>query len=241
MGVSKPLGGMPALPTVPEELHQIIHDQQDPADSGVLPGRVMLDEAFTEDGMKSELKKNYPLVHIASHFVSAPGNDRDSYLLLGEGKHLTLAEIHDSAEITFHQTELLTLSACNTAIGGKSDGREIDGLGMMAQRRGAKAVVASLWDVYDNSTGQLMADFYRRWIHTPGTTKADALRLAQLDLLRGTLAPDSSSSSRGAIKPSAKASVGISHASTGTANSSSRPVYSHPFYWAPFILIGNWQ
>ena len=242
MGVSKPLGGMPALPTVPEELHQIIHDQQDPADSGVLPGRVMLDEAFTEDGMKSELKKNYPLVHIASHFVSAPGNDRDSYLLLGEGdgKHLTLAEIHDSPEITFNDTELLTLSACNTAAGGKSNGREIDGLGMMAQRKGAKAVVASLWDVYDNSTGQLMADFYDRWIHTPGMTKGDALRLAQLDLLRGTAASDSGTS-RGKLRPFPKTTARNSSASANATTSGARPMYSHPFYWAPFILIGNWQ
>jgi CHAT domain-containing protein/Tfp pilus assembly protein PilF len=234
MGVSKSVGGMPALPTVPDELHQIIHDTQDTAASGVLPGRVMLDEAFTENAMKIELKKNYPLVHIASHFVSAPGNERDSYLLLGEGegKHLTLEEIRSNPDISFGDIELLTLSACNTATGGKSDGREIDGLGMMAQRKGAKAVVASLWDVNDNSTGQLMADFYRRWIHTPGMTKADALRLAQLDLLHGTaLHPDTLD--RRSKKPSG----------TSAVSGASQPMsaYSHPYYWAPFILIGNWR
>ncbi len=57
--------------------------------------------------------------------------------------------------------DLLTLSACDTATGSSADGREVDGLGMIAQKQGAKAVIATLWAVADESTGRLMAEFYR--------------------------------------------------------------------------------
>ena len=83
----------------------------------------------------------------------------------------------------------------------------------------AKAVLASLWDVDDESTGRLMADFYRRWISGSGLTKAEALQQAQLDLLRGTAA---------------------NNPQPGSAAESGSP-YAHPYYWAPFILIGNWK
>jgi tetratricopeptide (TPR) repeat protein len=51
MGVSKSYSDFSALPSVPEELHGIIHDKNIPGSSGVLPGETMLDETFTEDGM----------------------------------------------------------------------------------------------------------------------------------------------------------------------------------------------
>jgi CHAT domain-containing protein/tetratricopeptide (TPR) repeat protein len=218
MGVSKSYGDFSALPSVPEELHGIIHDKNIPGSSGVLPGQMMLDETFTEDGMKKALELNYPLIHIASHFALVPGNETNSFLLLGgkdpQGEHLSLAEIRKDPGYSFTDTELLTLSACNTAVSGAAgDGREVDGLGILAQQKGARAVVASLWGVYDPSTGILMQEFYKLWTTHLDMTKGEALREAQLELLRGTFATDASS----------------------------RPIYTHPFYWAPFILIGNWR
>jgi CHAT domain-containing protein/Tfp pilus assembly protein PilF len=215
MGVSKSYGDFSALPSVPDELHGIIRDKSIPGSSGVLPGQMMLDETFTEDGMKKALEQNFPIVHIASHFSFAPGNDTNSFLLLGgkdrQGEHLSLAEIRTNPGFNFTDIELLTLSACNTAVSGAAgDGREIDGLGILAQQKGARAVVASLWGVYDPSTGILMQDFYDLWTTHPDMTKAEALREAQLELLHG------------------KANDGVSGA-----------LYAHPFYWAPFILIGN--
>jgi CHAT domain-containing protein len=110
--------------------------------------------------------------------------------------------------------ELLTLSACNTALSTSGDGREVDGLGMLAQRKGAKAVMATLWSVYDPSTSELMQSFYRNWTTGAPLSKAEALRRAQLGLLHGD-----------ADQP----------ASGGKLR------YAHPYYWAPFVLIGNWQ
>jgi hypothetical protein len=53
---------------------------------------------------------------------------------------------------------------------------EIDGLGAVAQNKGAKAVISSLWEVNDASTGALMANFYKRWADGEGKVmKVEAL------------------------------------------------------------------
>jgi CHAT domain-containing protein/Tfp pilus assembly protein PilF len=223
MGVSKSYAGMNALPTVPAELHAIIREAGTAPSAGVMPGHTMLDETFTEDNLKKELLQKYPLVHIASHFVFGAGNDTDSYLLLGgkdpQGQKLSLAEINDDPDISFNDVELLTLSACNTALTIPGDGHEVDGLGILAQRKGAKAVLATLWSVYDPSTSLLMQTFYRNWTTGSPVSKAEALRRAQVAFLHA--APEQPASKSGAL--AAKSS------------------YAHPYYWAPFILIGNWQ
>jgi CHAT domain-containing protein len=233
MGISRAYGSFPPLPAVPEELRRIIRTSGKPDHEGVLPGQTMIDDTFTEANMEMALEKSYPLVHIASHFDFEPGDDTASFLLLGgpgaEGQQLSLAEIRKNPKFDFQDTELLTLSACNTAMGGTAgDGREVDGLGMLAQQKGARAVVASLWAVNDKSTGYLMQEFYRRWTTNPGLSKAEALRQAQLTMLHGTLGSETMPIERG---------VRLKNRAAPPINSP----YSHPNYWAAFILIGNWQ
>jgi CHAT domain-containing protein len=99
----------------------------------------------------------------------------------------------------------------------------MDSLGMIAQQKDAAAVLATLWDVNDASTSRLMSDFYARWVKFPAGGKAEALRQAQLAFLHGSGA--SSKAERGS-----KIEQELS-----TAN------YAHPFYWAPFVLMGNFQ
>jgi CHAT domain-containing protein/tetratricopeptide (TPR) repeat protein len=221
MGVSKDYDGMGTLTAVPGELASVVHSDRTPGSHGPVPGTILLDDSFTETGMESALDQHPPLVHIASHYVFNVGDDTESYLLLGGkdtgggGFHLTLADLRDDQKMDFKGIELLTLSGCQTALGSKdSDGREIDGLGITAQRKGAKAVVATLWSVDDASTGLLMATFYKLWVTTQGITKAEALQQAQLALLHGTAVP---------------------------AEAHPDSQYANPFYWAPFILIGNWK
>ncbi|MHC5828531.1 MAG: CHAT domain-containing protein, partial [Nostoc sp.] len=95
--------------------------------------------------------------------------------------------------------ELLILSACETAAG---DQRAVLGLAGMAVRSGARSTLGTLWAVQDESTVDLMNKFYLE-LSQPGVTKAEALRQAQLLLLRSSN-------------------------------------YGHPYYWAPFVLVGNW-
>jgi CHAT domain-containing protein/Tfp pilus assembly protein PilF len=203
LGVSKAHEGFGALPGAQKELEAIIHDEATNT-HGVLPGAIQLDDAFTRQSMISALHQRYRVVHIASHFRFKPGNETDSYLLLGDGGHLSLADV-GTMENPFGGVDLLTLSACDTASGGTgANGKEVEGFAVLAQRKGAKAVIATLWPVADASTNELMQSFYRIRESKEGMSKVEALQQAQLALLHGS-------------------------------------TYSHPYYWAPFILIGNSQ
>jgi CHAT domain-containing protein len=219
------------LPNVEHELEAIVHDPLKPGSAnGVMAGIIELDDDFTEKTMATQLaQRKFRLVHIASHFVFTSGNDTDSYLLLGgkdvggSGYHLTMQEVNDEPNLKqgFKGVDLLTLSACNTATSRITpDGKEVDGLATTVHRNGARAVVATLWKANDAATGELMVDFYRLWVGTPRMTKSQALQRAQLDLLQGTTS----------VKQSA---------AVGTSSMPSP--YAHPYYWAPFILMGNWK
>ncbi len=140
-----------------------------------------------------ERGRGYSLVHVASHFQLAPGNNYDSYLLLGgeqqdsdQARHLTMAEIQNGRNI-FRGVDLLTLSACNTAV-GVGEGSELENFAVLAQIKGAGAVVATLWRVDDRSTMRLMQTCYRLRNEKLWQPKAEALRQAQLSLLRGSAA-----------------------------------------------------
>jgi CHAT domain-containing protein len=186
LGVSKAHAPFPALPGVINELRSIIRDPAQGATEGVLPGTIQLDEAFTSPAMLAALRQRYPVVHIASHFQLQPGDETASFLLLGDGSRLSLSQVKTWPTV-FGGVDLLTLSACNTAAGGaEMDGKEVEGFGVLAQRQGAKAVVATLWPVEDASTQELMQTFYRLRDTQPGISKAEALRQAQLRLLTGT-------------------------------------------------------
>ena len=163
-----------------------------------------LDEQFTAARLKDVGQRNVQLMHVSSHFQLSPGTEANSFLLLGDGQRLTLGEIR-TQNYRFDQVDLLTLSACDTGLGGGRDanGKEIEGLGVIAQQQGAKAVLATLWPVADQSTAILMTDMYQRR-QAQGLSKIEALRQAQLALM-------------------------------------AQPKYAHPFYWAPFILMGTWK
>jgi len=230
MGLTKSYGGLPALPGVMPELEAVVRDPAVPQSHGPMDGRLLPDEQFTLAALKMQLGSNFPVVHIASHFVLESGSAEEPYLMLGgenvggaEGYALTLSKMEDST-ITFRGTQLLTLSACSTAKGDAAkDGLEMDSLGMIAQQKDAAAVLATLWDVNDASTSRLMSDFYSRWVKLPAGGKAEALRQAQLAFLYGSGA--SSKAERGSKIEQ----------EPHTAS------YAHPFYWAPFVLIGNFQ
>ena len=129
----------------------------------------------------------------------------------------------------------MTLSACETALGGGEDenGREIEGFGALVQRQGAKSVLATLWKVADKSTAVLMESLYRLR-QERGLNKADALREAQLVLISG----------KHPRQPIAVQKGGKGRALNITNAPSYIPdpakPYAHPYFWAPFILMGNW-
>lgn len=238
MGLSKSYNGMPALPGVIPELDSVVRDPSVPDSHGPMQGKILPDEQFTLAALKNELGsgKGYRVVHIASHFVLIADTGDEPFLLMGgnnmgdpNGFEWNLSEMENSP-VAFHGTRLLTLSACSTAKDYKSrNGFEMDGLGMVAQQKDAEAVLATLWDVNDLSTSRIMSSFYDRWIRNPAQGKAEALRQAQLAFLQGPAETAGGNADRG-FKPVDQSSV-----------KTSRLGYTHPYYWAPFVLIGNYQ
>jgi CHAT domain-containing protein len=110
----------------------------------------------------------------------------------------------------------------------------MDSLGMVAQQKDAEAVLATLWDVNDLSTSRIMSDFYSRWVKDPADGKAEALRQAQLAFLHGAT-PASNGAASGGGSGRGFETVGQPAQSSGSLG------YAHPYYWAPFVLIGNFQ
>lgn len=141
-------------------------------------GRLVVEEAATQPALYMQLGQ-YRLIHFATHGLFRADNHLFSGVALEDGWLTTL----DVANLRLHAS-LVTLSACQSGrhiIGG---GDELLGLLRAFLGAGACSLVATLWSVADDSTAQLMIEFYRHL--AMGLGKGTALRRAQLALLRGT-------------------------------------------------------
>jgi CHAT domain-containing protein len=201
LGVTQAIAGFPALPAVADELCFVIDgpiqglmssDGACPSPmrgKGALTGEGFADAAFTEARLRDLLAAPgaFSVLHIGTHFRLRPGNALRSYLLLGDGSQLTLDTI---GTLNFQGVDLVTLSACQTGLGGarSDDGREIEGLSALVQRRGAGTVIATLWPVEDTSTAQLMRSLYGAFAQNHGDAALGLQRAQQA--LRQRKGPD---------------------------------------------------
>ncbi|CCI31285.1 CHAT domain-containing protein [Microcystis sp. T1-4] len=90
--------------------------------------------------------------------------------------------IADAALLGLKNTELITLSACQTAKEANADGQEISGLAYVLERAGAKSVIASLWSAEDNTSAEIMTQFYQNLKN--GMTKSEAMQKAKLSQIK---------------------------------------------------------
>jgi CHAT domain-containing protein/tetratricopeptide (TPR) repeat protein len=229
LGVSESLRGFPPLPNVPDELNAIV--QLDEVETpGIYPGQEYLNQDFDFFTLRDNLP-NHQILHIATHSRFVPGRANNSFLLLGTGEKLAIPDIE--TRLNLKQTNLVVLSACETALGGPGlDGREIAGVGYYFLKNGAKTVIATLWKVDDYSTRLLMEHFYQNL--SKGTLispvrKAEALRQAQLSLLRG----------QSTEMDSQKSELEVTSLDDVQSLDDPTITFSHPYYWAPFILMGS--
>ncbi len=134
------------------------------------------------------------------------------------------------------KAELVTLSACETALGRDAGGEGFVGFTQALLMSGTRSVCLSLWKVDDTATALLMQRFYQNWLRKPvgadkAVTKAEALREAQ-QWLRGLTDDDIDvelgQPARGKGGPAARA-----------ARPPAAHPYEHPNYWAGFILVGD--
>ncbi len=184
----------------------------------------LIDGAFTRKALIASVN-DYNILHFATHAAFVPGSPQDSFILLGDGDRLTLQDI---ATWSLPDVDLVVLSACQTGVGGKlGSGEEILGFGYQIQETGARAAIASLWAVDDGGTQALMDAFYAA-LQKNNMTKAEALRLAQIALISGNY--QALGEQRG---------IGVEQRARNTLSPEVVNRLSHPYYWAPFILIGN--
>ena len=150
---------------------------------------------------------NYRIIHFATHgllnsehpeisglvlsLIDENGNPQDGFLRMHEIYNLRLP------------AEVVVLSACQTALGKEIKGEGLVGLTRAFMYAGAQRVVASLWQVDDLATAELMKRFYRGMLKE-NLRPAAALRAAQLELMK-------------------------------------QKRWSSPYFWAPFVMQGEWR
>ena len=186
------------LPKVPEELATIRQVG--------LAKNSLLNSEFTKAAIKQKITaSDSPIVHLATH-AKFSSKAEDTFILSWDGQ-INIKDLDDLLrDDTFNRKndiELLVLSACETASG---DPRATLGLAGVAVQAGARSTLATLWSVVDESTAQIMGEFYRQLEKSTTTkaNKAEVLRQAQIALMNGNK-------------------------------------FNHPHFWAPFVLVGNWQ
>jgi CHAT domain-containing protein len=192
-----------------------------------IPGTLgLLDRDFSRAATLQRLN-SFNIVHLATHGKVVVGRAENSFILFGNDQRdvVTLDEIKD---LTLNNVDLVVLSACETGIGGKlGNGEEILGLGYQFQRAGARAAIASLWQVDDGGTQVLMNAFYHAL--KQGMTKAEALQKAQKALITENYSTVGGK----------RSDIEVVNTRTGQPLTVSDSRLQHPYYWAPFILIGN--
>jgi CHAT domain-containing protein len=161
------------LPGVKEEVKALAR---------VLPGAQLLNAQFTVDRFRSETGDGaYRIIHIASHGVF--GGSAESSFIMAYDDLLTmngLQAILKSDKFARAPVELLSLSACETAEGNERAPLGMSGAAIKAR---AKSVLGTLWPLEDNAAQQVMTRFYGG-LANGGLGKAEALRQAQLELIR---------------------------------------------------------
>lgn len=140
----------------------------------------------------------FSFLHLGTHGCFKPngcpnlGMDSNTILFANNEQY----NISEAALLGLKNTELITLSACETAKEANVDGQEISGLAYVFERAGAKSIIASLFSAEDEASKEIMIKFYQNV--KSGVEKSEAMQQAKLS-----------------------------------------QIHRHPYFWSPFILIGD--
>ncbi len=132
------------------------------------------------------------------------------------------------AEMNLTDTELVVLSACETGLGQLAGGEGVLGLQRAFQVSGARSVVSTLWSVDDEATQALMVEFYRN-LWEKKMEKLEALRQAQISIMKGSR------------RITSERSVNVISKRAEVPGRSAAADAVSPFFWAAFVLSGDWR
>jgi len=215
MGAAE-FNNLQSLPAVPVEVDAI---------AGTLwQGRSFLNEEFTLANLKAARQTtNFGILHLATHADFRPGGT--GYIQLWDRERLELEDLKETLSLVPNSpVELLVLSACRTALGDPETELGFAGLAVIA---GVKSAIGSLWYVSDEGTLGLMTSFYEQLRQTP--VKAEALRQAQLSMLRGEVRLQAGQ----LVTASDRFPLPLQLTQLDDRD------LSHPYYWSAFTMIGN--
>jgi CHAT domain-containing protein len=170
---------------------------------------IVLDFAVSYDAVTNKQLSEYQFVHFATHGILDSQEPELSGILLslvdkdGRPQENGILRLGDVYNLNL-PVELVSLSACETALGKRVKGEGLVGLTRGFMYAGARRVLASLWKVHEVATADLMKLFYQAMLGSQRLRPAAALREAQKQMW-------------------------------------ARDPHGSPFYWAAFVLQGEWR
>jgi hypothetical protein len=203
---------------------------------------------------------NFGFIHLATHGVIDEAIPQRSAVILTQtglpdpleqvmnhkpvvDGRLSVREIQRTWDL---KAELVTLSACETALGKESGGEGFVGFTQALLMSGARSVCLSLWKVDDKATALLMTRFYQNVLGkrsdlAKAMPKAEALQEAKrwlrnltVEQIEGELA----GLERGEVRPLAREKGAPARNEAPGSKSSTVKPYDHPYYWAALVLVG---
>jgi CHAT domain-containing protein len=171
----------------------------------------LIDEKFTEINIQDKINSEpFNIVHIASHGQFSSNPD-DTFILAWD-KPINVRDFDKllQSENLQRSDRAIELLVLSACQTAVGDQRAALGLAGVAVRAGARSVLGSLWRVHDASTTELMKQFYQQLLQSKSSQLRKAEALRQVQI----------KFIKGEIEPNSN--------------------YNIPYYWSPFIIVGNW-
>ena len=171
----------------------------------------LVDEKFTEINIQDKINSEpFNIVHIATHGQFS--SNPDETFILAWDKPINVRDFEQllQSENLQRSERAIELLILSACQTAVGDQRAALGLAGVAVRAGARSVLGSLWRVHDASTTELMKQFYQQLLQSKSSQLRKAEALRQVQI----------KFIKGEIEPSSN--------------------YNIPYYWSPFIIVGNW-
>jgi CHAT domain-containing protein len=180
---SLPGGGyilpLPATQTETEAIFRLY-------DNNNLKAKILLHKSANEEFIKAGGLSGYKILHFATHgFVNSEHPELSGILLDQETSGAEDGILYSGEIYNLKlNADLVVLSACETGLGKIQQGEGIIGLTRALLYAGTKNIIVSLWQVADQSTSDLMVDFYNNILNNKmAKSYSQSLRIAKLKMI----------------------------------------------------------